>query len=182
MIKTKQQYRQWAKETRKKLDIKAISSIIYSKIQNLKEYKNANKIAGFYPSVHEIDTRRLFDDRSKQWFLPVVKEKGDMFFCRYESCSELTLNRYGICEPCSGEELNPKELDIIIVPALAVDKKGYRLGYGKGYYDRFLAQLHSKCFKLVPIPEELVVEELPNDKYDVPVDMTVTESGVYIYK
>lgn len=182
MTKTKKQYRVWAKQTRNNLNIAGISSAICTKIQCMDEYKNANKIAAFYQIGKEIDLKPLFEDKNRAWYLPVVTDEGNMIFCKYENCSEMNLNRYGICEPCTENEIEPEQLDLIIIPALCVDKKGHRLGYGKGYYDRYLAKLPDRCKKIVPIAEELIVESLPCDEFDEPVDMAVTQAGVYNYK
>lgn len=179
MNKTKQDYRHWAKEKRELLNIQLISSLICDNFSNSKEYIKAAKIAAFYPLPCEIDLTPLFQDKSKSFYLPVIKENREMDLCKYQECSELTLNQYGICEPCQGNEVEPEDLDLIIVPALVVDKKGHRLGYGKGYYDRFLSRLPENCTKIVPIASELIVDEIPYDNYDVPVDMVVTQFEVY---
>ncbi|OGI02229.1 MAG: 5-formyltetrahydrofolate cyclo-ligase [Candidatus Melainabacteria bacterium GWF2_37_15] len=179
MSKTKQEYRIWAKATRKQFNIEYISNIICRKIQDLEEYHKAKNIAGFYPYDNEIDIKPLFQDLSKNWFLPVVIDKENMIFCPYETCSELILNKFGIYEPCKGKEVNINELDMIVIPALSVDENGNRLGYGKGYYDRFLAKLPQQCIKIVPILDELIVKNLPHNQYDIPVDLIVTQSGVY---
>ncbi len=182
MFKTKQEYRTYARKTRKNLDLKVISSSICGLIRGLDEYKKAKKIAGYCPSDYEINIKPLFEDISKEWFLPVVTDHKNMVFCEFKACSELGLNRYGICEPCSGKEIDINEPDIIIIPALMVDKKGYRLGYGKGYYDRFLAGLPGNCVKIVPIADELLTDGLPCDEYDIPAHIAVTQSTIYRLK
>ena len=180
MLKTKQEYRIWAKETRKQLNIEYISDTICANIQNLEEYKKAKNIAAFYPYDSEVDIKPLFQDLSKNWFLPVITDNENMTFCQYEACSELILNKFGICEPCIENEVNINELDIIIIPALSVDTNGNRLGYGKGYYDRFLAKLPQHCIKIVPISDELVLDSLPHDEYDISVNLIVTQYRVFM--
>ena len=66
-------------------------------------------------------------------------------------------------------------MDFIIVPALAADRKNYRLGYGGGFYDRFL-KLVPNAVKIVPVHEMFVIEELPVEDFDVPVDLIVTDA------
>jgi len=182
MKKTKQNYREQAKETRKTLDIKQISTVICGKMTELNEYKNAKIIAAFYPCGSETDITPLFEDKNRKWYLPVLTDNENMEFRRLETRTELTPNKYGIHEPCSGEKISPEQLDLIIIPALAVDKHGHRLGYGKGYYDRFLAKLPDNCAKIVPIADELIVKILPVDEYDVAVDIAVSEKGIYYFK
>ncbi len=178
-FKTKQQYRTQARKQRKNLDISLISIEICKQIKNLDIYKKAKKIAGFYSFGNETDIRQLYQDFSKQWFLPKIVNDETMIFYQYKSFSNMVKNKFEIYEPASGIELSAEEPDIIIVPALMTDKKGHRLGYGKGYYDRFLKKLPEECVKIVPIPEVLMIEELPYDEFDVPVDMAITQNKVY---
>ncbi len=92
------------------------------------------------------------------------------FCCPYSEGDEL-------CESCSKTQepktsnntINP---DLVIVPALAVDKNNYRLGYGGGFYDRFLAQ--QSCKTIVCIPHQLVVETVYPEEYDIPIDRIIT--------
>jgi 5-formyltetrahydrofolate cyclo-ligase len=72
------------------------------------------------------------------------------------------------------------EPDVVLVPALAVDGLGNRIGYGKGYYDAFLSEV--KSCKIVPLFAKQVVDGIPSEPHDVPVDILVTEEGVYPLK
>ena len=94
----------------------------------------------------------------------------------YEKDS-LSENEFGIMEPMSDFSVLPQQNDIIIVPALAADKNFNRLGYGGGYYDRFLKNLSAK--KIVPISEKLITSEIETDVFDQKVDIIVTEKAVY---
>jgi 5-formyltetrahydrofolate cyclo-ligase len=67
----------------------------------------------------------------------------------------------------------------VVVPGLAFDRAGHRLGYGKGFYDRFLAQLNPKVIKVGLVPSQLIFEQLPKDPWDQPVDYLVSELGVW---
>ena len=83
-------------------------------------------------------------------------------------------NGYGIVQPVSGED---EPCEIAVVPLLAVDGEGYRLGYGGGYYDRYFAA-HPKMLRVGLCYEGQAVERLPRDAYDLPLDAVVTECGV----
>ncbi|HSA05596.1 MAG TPA: 5-formyltetrahydrofolate cyclo-ligase [Candidatus Gastranaerophilales bacterium] len=181
-LKSKEEYRFQAKEIRKNLNTSLISAAICRLIIDMKEYKQAKIIAGFYPFDKEINIRPLFEDSSKKWFLPKVKNDDIMVFYPYTNFFDMEKNKFGIYEPREENELNPEKIDIIIIPALIADKTGYRLGYGKGYYDKFLARLSKKRVKIVPIPEELMIEKLPFDKFDVPVDFAVTQNKIYDFR
>ncbi|MCA9776446.1 MAG: 5-formyltetrahydrofolate cyclo-ligase [Candidatus Eremiobacteraeota bacterium] len=94
---------------------------------------------------------------------------------------QLEKNSWGILEPqATAPRLEPTEFDMVLVPMLAFDKSGFRLGYGGGYYDKFLAQVRSDCllagvcFELGRLPKDL-----PVSSHDVPLDCVVTEKGVF---
>jgi len=180
-LKTKQNLRVQAKKIRNSLDIQTISSAIARQLIMLDAYKKAKIVAGFYPFGHEVDLRQLYHDLTKKWHLPRLINDTKITFYPFKSPSKMEKNKYGIHEPACGKELGLSEMDIIIAPALMVDKNGHRLGYGKGYYDRFLSKLPEKCLKIVPIPEELLIESLPIDNFDISVDIAVTQDKIYYF-
>lgn len=181
-LDTKDQFRAQAGQIRKTLDICSISNDICNYIIAFEPYKKAKTIAGFYPFGSEVDTRQLFQDFSKQWFLPKTIDKSNMVFYRFKPDSRMKKNGFGIYEPENSGELELHRLEIIFIPALMVDKNGHRIGYGKGYYDRFLSKLPAACLKIVPIPEELTVDGLPFDEMDIPVDIAITQTNIYDLK
>ena len=163
----KTDYRKYAKELRKTLDIAHKSKILTDKIRKNELYTNAKKVMLFYPMEFEIDLRDLLKD-DKTFYLPKVSGKG-LLACPYSE--KLTKSAMGIREPDT-LPINPCELDLIIVPALMTDKKGYRLGYGGGYYDRFITSTDAKT--ICAIPEELTVDELPYAEHDIKIDCIIT--------
>ena len=76
---------------------------------------------------------------------------------------------------CPAVEL--KDVDLALVPAIAVDRAGYRLGYGAGYFDRLLAGRAATPFCVVALPAQFIVASLPHEEHDVPVDLVVSEEG-----
>ena len=173
-FKTKQEYREYAKQTRTKIDLKRISEQI---CQNLKEqdfYKSAKNILGYFPLKTEIDIRELFKDETKHWSLPKVKSDKTLLIYPYKDGDVLAKNKYEVCEPINSLVIDPKDIDIAIIPALMADMNGYRLGYGAGYYDRFIPLLRGDCIKITLIPDELVINSLPHDEWDMPVDKIIT--------
>ena len=163
-MKNKSDYRLYAKELRKKLDIEALSHGFCEKIRGEEHYINSKHVMLFYPTEDEIDLRDLFND-DKHFYLPKVF--GDkLLVCPLSE--KLEKSRFNIMEPCS-HPINPELLDVVVIPALMADEYGYRLGYGGGFYDRFLP-LCKNAFKLVAVPKELYVEELPHEDFDVKVD------------
>jgi 5-formyltetrahydrofolate cyclo-ligase len=95
---------------------------------------------------------------------------------RYEGPSSTTKNRWGIREPENTERVSVDALDVVLVPALGVDRQGNRIGQGSGYYDAFLSQVDVPRVALVY--DDCFVSQLPSDPHDVPVTTVVTERGI----
>lgn len=157
---------------RKALNHQLKSSLICENIKKEKAYKNAKNIFAYYPKTYEIDITSLFKDESKNWFLPKV-ENENLIFIRYSYGDKLEEGYFKVMVP-KGDKINLIP-DLIIVPAVAVDKRNYRLGYGKGYYDRFLAiDMFCGVQTLTPIFKELIVDEIPIENHDKKIDIIVT--------
>lgn len=92
----------------------------------------------------------------------------------------LVYNRWGIPEPVDSSSVSPQQIDLVLIPLLAFDQRGYRVGYGKGFYDRFLAQCRPNTRKigLSLEPPVHVINDV--DEYDVALDGCVTPSGVLV--
>ena len=166
----KNELRNKAKEIRRNLDMEKVSAKLCGEIRKSGVYKASKNIMLFYPKPNEVDLRELFGD-DKNFYLPrVCGENLDV--CPYKVGDDLKRSEFGVFEPTSAKT-DSLVLDLIIVPALASDKKGYRLGYGKGYYDRFL---NGNCDikTLCALPKELVFDDLPHDDYDVKIDYIIT--------
>ena len=126
----------------------------------------------------EIDTRpviRQLVNAGTVVALPVVSslEDGVMQQRRFVSESELAVSRFGSLEPVSGPLVSPEETGLIVAPALAADRRGFRIGYGGGFYDRFLAT--TGCPSVVVVYSECLIDRVPEESHDVPVDFVITE-------
>ena len=106
----------------------------------------------------------------KEFYFPKVSGE-DLLVC--PDNGEYIKSEYNILEPTS-TPISPDILDLIIVPALSVDRDGYRLGYGGGYYDRFLAE-YGSIPTLTPIFKESVINELPKCEYDIKINYIYTD-------
>ena len=109
--------------------------------------------------------------------LPKCRENGQMDFFRIRAIEELSPGAYGILEPLETELLAPDAAELILVPGAAFDKAGYRLGYGGGYYDRYLPKARTAkalgiCFS------DCLADELPRDEFDQKVSAIITENGL----
>ena len=144
---------------------------LWAKVAELHEYRQAHGVMAFVAFSGEPDTDPLFARLSvegKRLFLPRVEATG---IVPVDGDSPLVANKFGVQEP-SGPPIDLDEIDFVIVPGLAFTSGGDRLGYGRGYYDRFLPTLSATsvgvCFT------DQLVDEMPLADHDVRVDMVVS--------
>ena len=111
--------------------------------------------------------------------LPIVEKNNSMNFYQWKKNDVLTVNEFGILEPLKAEAKIP---DVILVPLLAFDKDKFRLGYGKGYYDRYLNKYIKKYKDIMTVGVAFSFQKhnkLPINKNDVKLDFILTEKGIY---
>ncbi len=171
-MKSKNELRLYAKNLRKSSDINFVSEIACSKVEALDVFKNSKNIMIYYPLKYEINFLDLMKYCDKKFYLPKVN--GDeLLVCPYKSGDSLVKSDLNIFEPKT-EPIDPKNLDLVIVPALMADSEGYRLGYGGGFYDRFLKKYKQNFATLSVVLEKLCVKKLPNDIFDERIDYIIT--------
>ena len=163
-------------EKRKCLDIQKLSNGILTNLFSLEEYKNAKNIMCYYPLKYEVQIQACLCDNSKNWFLPRVKD-DKIEVCPYCE-SELKKGHFGIFEPCGKQIDSCDNLDLIIMPAVAADINGYRIGYGKGFYDRFLFSIKTSAKKIIPLYSELIYPNTFPEEHDIKADIIVTEKQI----
>lgn len=147
----------------------------------LNSYRYADTVLLYSPLKYEIDTSYIMKDalsKGKRVAYPRCIDGNKMVFHLITSEDQLVCGMYNIREP--KEELpiyeNGKDNSICIMPGIVFDKRGYRLGYGKGYYDRFLSNF--KGIKAGFVYSDFMINELPNGRYDLKADIIITERGV----
>ena len=146
-----------------------------------KEFSNAETVLLYFPVKNEISPLPIFElalHNGKSIAFPVCNKKDNtLTFRKVTSLCEPEDTDFGLYEPKFGcEEIRPDARTLCVVPALAFSRDGHRLGYGGGYYDRFL-----KDFQGVSVGfaySELLLPDIPNNSHDVPVNMIITESEV----
>ena len=172
-------------EIRKKL-LKIRKQNIYKNLEiNFKYLLNILKknkvigktIGGYYPYNTEIDATKILEKFEKQNYqisLPKIKKNYEMDFYDWSSKEPLTINKYGIPEPTSNKIIYP---NIFLVPLVAFDKSLNRIGYGGGFYDRYLKKLkkRKKIIKIGLAYSFQKVREVPTNKHDIKLDFIVTE-------
>ena len=161
------------------LEVDNSSTLIAGKLMELDPIINARNIMGFASVRNEVDLRpflRRQADLGKTILLPRVEKNGSLAAVELSSWESTRSGAFGIAEP-TGSDFPLTGIDAVIVPGLVFDAYGYRLGYGKGYYDRFLKLLPKSTFICGVCYEFQVVDNIfPNDE-DVPVHWIVTEKS-----
>ena len=176
MLNQKQKLRNYALEYRKSLQQRGVtdinSSLIVNKILVSDDFKNSTNIGLYMPIKGEVDLRSILKIDNKNYYLPRCTEFG-LEFAKYEPNS-LSLSSFGILEPTT-PSVDPNILDIIYIPCLMANKLCYRLGYGRGYYDRFFSSNKIKAKKIIVVHNDLISDEFMPDKYDVKCDSILSE-------
>lgn len=141
------------------------------KLRSFPEFMRAKTVFCYVSAHREVDTRTLLGEIAKEKNLTVpycIDNDGNMICVKISGLSDLCEGRFGILEPKNPVSFPKSEIDFAIVPGIAFSSDGYRLGYGKGYYDRFLSDISP--FKLGVCKKELYLEKLPHNEYDIKMD------------
>lgn len=176
----KKRLRQWVKERQKELqpqEKKEGDAAICKRVLELKEYQEAKVVFCFIGTADEIDTKmilaRAWND-GKKVAVPKCRGKGLMDAYQVNSFSEVAEGAYGILEPKEGcGMVLPEEIDFAVLPCVACDREGFRLGHGGGYYDRYLEG--AKFRTAVVCREKLLLDKTPIERFDSQADWVVTE-------
>ena len=181
----KKQMRSSCKEARRSMDkvIKAnFDKKIQNKLLNLFLIREADVVLTYVSTEIEVKTldfiEALLKQGKKVGVPKCLNDKGDMDFFLIESLSDLESGFFGVQEPDPQKSLIAKttEKSVCIVPAFLFDEAGFRLGYGKGYYDRFLSKFQGKTVGICY--DENICDSLMHGKYDRPVGLIVTEKRI----
>ena len=179
MIKSK--IRKKILDIRKKKNNKNIKFSFLKIFKEIKKYISKKKIVGgYYPVNFEIDILEFLEKlemKGLQLCLPIVKKDNKMDFYSWSTKNLLKLNKYGIPEP---EQIKKVFPDIILVPLVAFDSRLYRIGYGGGYYDRYIEKLSNKknLLKIGIAHSCQKINRVPTNKYDKKLDIIITEKYV----
>ncbi len=166
------------------------SKALCQNIIGQKNYRNSQRIAFYLANDGEIDPALLIEHAwfaGKKVYLPILSPmKNALYFAPYREDSKLRLNRFNIPEPvCQPSQWKTaQQLDLLLLPLVAFDENGNRVGMGGGFYDRTLAYLQHRRFwrkpTLVGLAHEIQkVERLKAQSWDIPLDYIATEKQVY---
>ena len=164
------------------------SRIITEKLFLLNEFKDAKNIMFYISFNNEIDTietiKKLLKNKGenkKNIIVPYVEKNNPILqLSEIKDFNDLEPKTYGILEPMEGKikkfEIN--KLDMVIAPGVVFDKNGHRIGYGYGYYDRLLGKLGKKATKIGLCYDFQLIDKIPEQKHDVPMDIIITEKRI----
>lgn len=165
--------------------ITAGSGEIVTRLIRIEEIRKASILMVYVSFGSEVMTDDLIRwgwGEGKRVVVPFCRpESREMTACRIDGFDELETGHYGIRAPKAGRlrPVSGGEIDVVVVPAVAFDRRGYRIGYGGGYYDRFLPGC-PQATKIGAAFASQIIEEIPVEPYDVTMDCIVTEEEILI--
>lgn len=161
------------------------SGLIVRRLTELQEFREASTLMVFLSFGSEVLTDDLLRwgwEAGKRMVIPLCRpEDRRLTTCLLCAFAELEPGHYGIREPKAEivRTVPREEIDAVLIPAVAFDRRGYRVGYGGGYYDRFLPEV-PRAARIGAAFSRQIVAEIPADSHDVPTDRIVTEEEIII--
>ena len=172
----KDELRQQIRQQKRQFSPAQLEELSLPVIQRLRPYlKDASVVMAYYSLPDEVNTHQLIDNlvaEGKTVLLPKVTGDETMELCRYQSADDLREGAFHLMEPIGEPFTNDDQIEVALIPGMAFDAEGHRLGRGKGYYDRFLQSVSDikkigVCFDLQK------VEQVPSEAHDIVVDIVV---------
>lgn len=161
--------------------IKSLKDLaIKENLMNLEQFKKANNIFIYIGYGSEIDTYKYikeFLSMGKNIYVPKTNiEEKTMEAVQINSLDNLVKDKYGILEPNSFEnKIDKDKIDLVILPGVVFDRQGGRIGYGGGYYDKYLMNMDKGIFKVALCYEFQLIDEVPSEPHDIKADFIITE-------
>lgn len=170
----KTEWRRWAKKTRAQLDIPGLSNEAVARLEVWPLYERAEHILTYLAFGSELDLSNL---SGKQFYTTRTRADGTL---SVHALSEgLERHPYGFVQPrADSPAVAVERLELLLIPGLAFDRQGNRLGYGRGFYDRLLAQIREDVPLVGVAPSPLIVPTLPAEPHDVRMTHLLSETGV----
>jgi 5-formyltetrahydrofolate cyclo-ligase len=163
-------------------DRPALAARAEARLLSLAEVRDARAVLLFYSFGSEIPTavllRRLLERRVRVLLPYLDPDAREMEAAEVRPGDPLHPTEYGPREPARRVPVDPSSLDVVVTPGLAFDRRGHRLGYGGGFYDRYLERLHPHALRVGIGFAVQVVDEVPVEERDQRVDLIVTDAGI----
>ena len=158
---------------------KEYDSMIFKRLINSDTYKGSNKIFVYISFGSEADTMEFIKyalSDNKEIYVPKTdKSKKEMVAIRINSLDNMSVDKWGILEPATVEKDKiGEEFDLVIMPGVAFDKSGNRIGYGGGYYDKYISKRNIKCPKIALAYDLQIIDKIEAEEYDIKVDGVIT--------
>jgi len=162
----------------------AKSMLIFSGLCKLSKYQNAKTVLAYMDYKNEVMTCEFIKKcrcDGKRVVLPKVDADALLLYKINDVETDTLPGFKGIPEPNCAilNGIDPEEIDLAVIPGVAFDYNKHRVGYGAGYYDRFLSRLRPDCFKAGVAYSLQMVDVIPAGMYDIPMDIVVTEDIIY---
>ena len=154
----------------------------FNPLVNFLKKRNFNNLALYYPTSYELNILNILEVeflKKTKFLLPIITDKYSMHFYEWKKKDVLNVNKFGILEPLKSRPITP---NVILVPLLAFDKFKNRLGYGKGFYDKFLEKNNKNKSKIISVGVAFSFQKyhkLPTNNKDFKLDYILTEKGIF---
>ena len=148
------------------------SDSVFVQVEQLQQFTNAQTIVAYWSLDNEVQTQRFVEKwySQKRIFLPVVVG-DDLVFKQFTGMADMREGAFGILEPTGAALTDTSSIDLVIVPGIAFDAQNNRMGRGRGFYDRLLA--NSKAFKIGAAYSCQLFSQIPTEQTDIPMDLVV---------
>lgn len=173
--RTKGEWRRWAKATRAQLNVTGLSEQLVTTLQGWSGYERAEHVLTYLAFGSEIDLSEL---GGKRFYATRTHPDGTLTV--HALTGRLERHPYGFYEPSADSpQLEVERLQLLLIPGLAFDPAGNRLGYGRGFYDRLLARVPVGVPIVGVVPSALIVPALPAEAHDVSMTHLLSEEGIF---
>lgn len=164
------------------------SKAIFENLKNTEAYKTSETFMIFLDFRGEVATRPIIQellDLGKTVALPVVDfNTKELILVKIDSLENLIKSKYGIYEPIVTDDviMNPNDFDLMLAPGAVFDSRGYRIGYGGGFYDKLLCKLTGSTKVIGLAFSEQMRDEVPHESFDQPLDGIITDEEIIVCK
>ncbi len=175
---SKSEWRTWARTVRAGIDFPELSKKVCAGLRNFPPLRHPAAVLVYLAMEDEIDLADLIDsDLPVRWAATRTPERGPLTI--HEIDGPMEVHALGFTQPQADAPRIPSvEIDVALVPGLAFDLYGNRLGRGMGYFDQLLARLRAGIVRVGIVPSQLVADRIPKEEHDVPVQWLAAEEGV----
>lgn len=172
-------WRAWARAERATLDMGALSEAVVDGLTSWPPIKSVRTILTYLAMADEVNLRGLSESAIEGRLLATRTPDQGGSLTIHELGGPLEVHRLGFLQPhASAPQVAPGDVDLVLVPGLAFDLWGTRLGRGAGYYDELIGRMSRRVVRVGVVPATLVVDQLPREEHDQRVAFLATEEGV----